>query len=64
MSSVLVVSERRLNSMFLALISKIPGIFDMKDFCPISLMGSIYRIIAVVLVNRLTMVLEKIISKS
>jgi hypothetical protein len=63
-SSMLVVSVRSLNAMFLALISKILGIFNRKDFRPINLMGSIYKIIAVVLVNRLKMVLEKIISKS
>jgi hypothetical protein len=36
----------------------------MKDFCPISLVGGLYKIIAKVLANRLKGVLEKVISKS
>jgi hypothetical protein len=35
-----------------------------KDFCPISLVGDIYKIISKDLANRLKMVLEKIISRS
>ena len=33
----------------------------MKDFCPISLVGSVYKIIAKVLANHLRLVLEKIV---
>jgi hypothetical protein len=32
--------ERSLNYTFLALILKIPGVVDTKDFCPISLVGT------------------------
>ena len=37
---------------------------EVKDFWPISLVGSVYKIIAKVVANRLRMVLEKIISES
>ncbi|GLT62472.1 hypothetical protein SLA2020_351090 [Shorea laevis] len=37
--------ERSLNAMFLASIPKIPGAVDPKDFCLISLVGSIYNFI-------------------
>jgi hypothetical protein len=56
--------ERSINAMFLTLILKIIGAVDPKDFHPISLVGSIYKIIGKTLANRLKMVLEKIISKS
>jgi hypothetical protein len=45
--------ERSLNATFLALIPKIPGAVDPKDFRPISLVGSIYKIIAKILANSL-----------
>jgi hypothetical protein len=48
--------------MFIALIPKIPGAVDLKDFHSISLMSAIYKIIDKVLANRLKMVLKKIIS--
>lgn len=61
MTSMLVVSLKGVLILtFIALIPKIPGAVDPKDFCPISLVSGIYNIIA----NRLKMVLEKIISKS
>jgi hypothetical protein len=53
-----------LNATFIALIPKILGAVDLKDFPPISLVGGIYKIIDEVLANRLKLVLEKIISKS
>jgi hypothetical protein len=37
---------------------------DVKDFCPISLVGGVYKIISTVLANWLKKVLEKIISSS
>ncbi|GLT62393.1 hypothetical protein SLA2020_350350 [Shorea laevis] len=43
---------------------KIPWAVDPMNFCSINLVGSIYKIIAKTLVNKLKMVLEKIISKS
>nr|GEY04579.1 RNA-directed DNA polymerase, eukaryota [Tanacetum cinerariifolium] len=42
------------NSNFIALIPKIPDANLVKDFCPISLIGSLYKIIVKVLANRLT----------
>jgi hypothetical protein len=50
--------------LFFSLILKIPGADDLKDFRPIFLVGSIYKITVNILANRLKMVLEKIISKS
>jgi hypothetical protein len=55
--------EASLNSTFISLIPKISGASEMKDFHHISLVGSLYKIIAKVLVNRLKGVLEKVISK-
>jgi hypothetical protein len=37
---------------------------DVKDFCPISLVGGMYKIISKVLVNRFKSVLGKIISNT
>jgi hypothetical protein len=56
--------ERSLNATLLVLILKISGVVDRKDFCPISLVVRIYKIIAKILANRLKMVLDKIMSKS
>jgi hypothetical protein len=36
---------------------------DVKDFCPISLVGGGYKIVAKVIANMLKIVVEKIISK-
>jgi hypothetical protein len=64
-SFMLEVSLREvLNAKFLALVLKIPGAINPKDLYPISMVGSIYKIIAKILANMLKMVLEKIISKS
>jgi hypothetical protein len=56
--------EKSLNASFISLIPKVPGAIALKDFRPISLVGGIYKIIAIVLANRLKMVLKKVISKS
>lgn len=37
---------------------------NIKDFCPISLVGSIYKIISEVVANRLKLELERVIFKS
>ncbi|GJY50063.1 RNA-directed DNA polymerase, eukaryota [Tanacetum coccineum] len=50
------------NSSFIALIPKSQNANMVKDFCPISLIGSLYKIIAKILANRLVGVLEDIVS--
>jgi hypothetical protein len=54
---------KSLNSTFLSLIPKFNGAKEIKDFCPISLVGSVYKIIAKVLANRMKKVMDRIISK-
>uniref|UniRef100_A0A2N9GXN7 Reverse transcriptase domain-containing protein n=1 Tax=Fagus sylvatica TaxID=28930 RepID=A0A2N9GXN7_FAGSY len=56
--------ERSLNSTFVVLIPKKMGASDVKDFRPISLTGSIYKIISKVLANRLREVLGSLLSLS
>uniref|UniRef100_A0A2N9H476 Reverse transcriptase domain-containing protein n=1 Tax=Fagus sylvatica TaxID=28930 RepID=A0A2N9H476_FAGSY len=56
--------ERSLNSTFVVLIPKKVGASDVKDFRPISLTGSIYKIISKVLANRLRGVLGSLLSPS
>ncbi|GKE57218.1 RNA-directed DNA polymerase, eukaryota, partial [Tanacetum coccineum] len=51
------------NSSFIALIPKVPDANLVKDFRPISLIGSIYKIIAKILTNRLINVLGDIVSE-
>nr|GFA99330.1 RNA-directed DNA polymerase, eukaryota, reverse transcriptase zinc-binding domain protein [Tanacetum cinerariifolium] len=50
------------NSSFITLIPKIPNANMVKDFRPISLIGSVYKIVAKVLANRLVMVLGNLVS--
>ncbi|GJR44939.1 RNA-directed DNA polymerase, eukaryota [Tanacetum coccineum] len=50
------------NSSFIALIPKIPNANLVKDFRPISLIGSIYKIISKILTNRLVAVLGDIVN--
>jgi hypothetical protein len=56
--------ERSLKGAFIALIPKKAGAVHIKEYCPISLVGGIYKTISKVLANRLKLVLEKIISRS
>jgi hypothetical protein len=56
--------ERSLNATFVTLIPKKHGADELKDFHPISLVGGMYKIIAKLLANRLSVVLGKIISPS
>nr|GEZ14183.1 putative RNA-directed DNA polymerase, eukaryota, reverse transcriptase zinc-binding domain protein [Tanacetum cinerariifolium] len=51
------------NSSFIALIPKIPDANVVKDFRPISFIGSVYEIIAKILSNRLVNVLGDIVSE-
>ncbi|GKA04405.1 RNA-directed DNA polymerase, eukaryota, partial [Tanacetum coccineum] len=50
------------NSSFIALIMKIHNAKDVKDFWPSSLIGSLYKIIAKILANRLSLVMSDLIS--
>ncbi len=56
--------EKSLNATFIALIPKKSESLEVKDFRPISLVGSVYKILAKVLANRLRLVLHKLISAS
>ncbi|RVW45727.1 Transposon TX1 uncharacterized 149 kDa protein [Vitis vinifera] len=55
---------RSLNSTFLLLIPKKEGAEDLRDFRPISLVGSVYKLLAKVLANRLKSVMGEVISDS
>ena len=58
------VFERSLNSSFLTLIPKKNNAIDVKDFQPISLVGSVYKLLSKVLPNRLRVVLDSLVSES
>nr|GEY46381.1 RNA-directed DNA polymerase, eukaryota [Tanacetum cinerariifolium] len=51
------------NSYFITLIPKVPNANMVKDFRPISLIGSLYKVIAKVLANRLITVLDDIVDE-
>jgi hypothetical protein len=53
---------KSINSTFISLIPKVHGAKEIKDFRPISLVGSIYKIIAKVLANKMRKVIDKFIS--
>jgi hypothetical protein len=53
-----------LNSTFIALIPKVDSPQRLNEFRPISLVGSLYKILAKVLANRLRMVIGSVISES
>ena len=56
--------ERSLNASFLSLIPKKNNALNIKDFRPISLVGSVYKLLSKVLANKLRRVLDKLISES
>ena len=56
--------ERSLNATFVSLIPKKHGPDEIKDFRPTSLVGGMYKIMAKLLANRLSVVMGKIISPS
>ena len=56
--------EKSLNATFLALVLKKNDASNIRDFRPISLVGSVYKILVKVLANRLKEVLDQLISES
>jgi len=56
--------EKSLNATFIALIPKKTGQLEVRDFRPISLVGSFYKILAKVLAGRLNQVMGDLISSS
>ena len=55
------VFERSLNASFLTIIPKKGNAVNIKDFRPISLVGSVYKLLSKVLANRLRAVLDNLI---
>ena len=53
--------EKSLNATFIALIPKTNYASNIGDFQPISLVGSVYKILAKVLANRLRVMLDQLI---
>jgi len=53
-----------INSTFIALISKVDSPQRLNDFRPLFLVGSLYKILAKVLANRLRLVIGSVISDS
>ena len=56
--------EKSLNAIFIALIPKKNDASNIRDFRPISLVGSLHKILSKVLANRLKQVLDQLISES
>ena len=56
--------EKSLNATFIALIPKKNDATNIRDFQPISLVGSVYKILSKVLANRLRVVLDQLISET
>ena len=56
--------EKSLDATFIAIIPKKVDVVNVRDFRPISLVGSIYKIISKLLANRLGRVISGIISES
>ena len=56
--------EKSLNATFINLIHKVGGAVDLKDFRPISLVGSVYKILTKVLASRLRKVVGKVVGHS
>ena len=55
---------KSLNSTFIVMVPKKEGADDFKDFRPISLVGSLYKLIAKVLANRLKKVMNRLVNKA
>jgi hypothetical protein len=55
------VFEKSLNATFITLLPKVAGAEDIYNFRPISLVGSVYKILAKVLASRLRLVIGKVV---
>nr|GFC58758.1 RNA-directed DNA polymerase, eukaryota, reverse transcriptase zinc-binding domain protein [Tanacetum cinerariifolium] len=60
---IIVRSQKGCNSSFIALISKVPDPKGVNDYRPISLIGSLYRVVTKILALRLSSVLDYLISE-
>ena len=58
------VFERCMNASFLTLIPKKSNVVNIKDFRPINLVGSVYKLLSKVLGNTLTAVLDNLFFES
>ena len=58
------IFEKSLNATFLCLIPKKLSAVNIRDFRPISLVGSLYKLLSKVLAHRLRCILDKLISNS
>ena len=58
------VFEQSMNASFLTLIPKKCNAVNIKDFCPISLVDSVYKLLSKVLANKLRAVLDNLISET
>jgi len=56
--------SKGINNTFIALIPKVESPQRLNEFCPISLVGIMYKILAKVLANRLRSVIGSVISDS
>ena len=55
---------KSLNSTFILMVPKKEEAHDFKDFRPISLVGSLYKLVANVLANRLKKVMSRLVNKA
>ena len=55
---------KSLNNSFIVMIPKKGGAEDLKDFRPISLVGSLYKLLAKVLANKLKRVMDKLVNRA
>ena len=55
---------KSLNATFLVLLPKKGGVKNLRNFRPISLVGGLYKWLAMVLANRLKKVVGKVVSKA
>nr|GFA14429.1 RNA-directed DNA polymerase, eukaryota [Tanacetum cinerariifolium] len=58
------VFSKGCNSSFIALIPKVADAKFVTDFCPISLIGSVYKVVTKILANRLSLVISDLVSNS